>query len=282
MWQIFEKMYALVKSEGIDFIEELNNVFDNYVSYGGPFLAGHEQYKAMFLDIFVETMQSTQLGAQDRVSACKLAGQTMLCLKGSIDQHMERYICTAMSFVVRKNATEEPIVTDELFANALELVVTALYYSPHVTIQVLSQHGQVDAFFSYWFKELSTFTRVHDRKICILAITALLTAMPSELSGMQGVPEQLMQAALTAFDGLPRALKGEFPLPLRLCKSIVLIAYLQRARKLKRHSAMKTMTKRTPTNSKMTIQTSTMRSTFETKIRNMQSTSRPSRRRWPL
>lgn len=208
MWQIFEKLYGLVKSAGIDFIEELNNVFDNYVTYGGSFLANHDQYKAMFADIFEETMKSTQLGAQDRVSACKLAGQTMLCLKGSMDQHIERYVTIAMSFVVRKNAKEEPIVTAELFANALELVVTALYYDPHITIQVLSRHGQVNDFFFHWFKELSSFTRVHDRKICILAITALLTAMPSELAGMPGVPEQLMRAALTAFDGLPKALKG--------------------------------------------------------------------------
>ena len=208
MWQIFEQMYRLVKGDGIDFIEELNNVFDNYVSYGGPYLANHEEYKAMFLDIFVETMKSEQLGAQDRVSACKLAGQTLLCLKGSINQHLEQYITIAMLYVLRKDKKEEPIITNELFANALELVVTALYYNPHLTIQILSKHGQVNGFFTQWFKELSSFTRVHDRKICILAITALLTAMPTELAGMQGVPEQLMQAALTAFEGLPKALKG--------------------------------------------------------------------------
>jgi hypothetical protein len=126
-----------------------------------------------------------------------------------MDPYLERYLTIAMSFVVRKDTKEEPLVTNELYANALELAVTALYYDPHLTIQILSRHGQVDAFFTHWFKELSSFTRVHDRKICILAVTSLLTAMPTELAGMQGVPEQLMRAALTAFAGLPQALKGK-------------------------------------------------------------------------
>lgn len=115
MWQFFEQMYHLLKGSGVDFVEgefdrpcnpedgkrmrscadtasltshvkELNNVFDNFVSYGGPFLQNNATYKNMFVEIFEESMRSDQLGAQDRVSACKLAGQTLLCLKGSMDE----------------------------------------------------------------------------------------------------------------------------------------------------------------------------------------------------
>lgn len=61
-------------------------MFDNYVSFGGPFLHNNRHYKSMFVDIFEESMRSDSLGAQDRVSACKLAGQTLLCLKGHMDE----------------------------------------------------------------------------------------------------------------------------------------------------------------------------------------------------
>lgn len=67
-------------------IAELNNVFDNYVSFGGQYLQNSQRYKAMFVEIFEESMRSSSLGAQDRVSACKLAGQTLLCLKGNMDE----------------------------------------------------------------------------------------------------------------------------------------------------------------------------------------------------
>ena len=103
MWLFFEQIYALVKGTGIDFIEELVNVLDNYVSYGGPFLADHTGYKGMLVDIFETAMHSTQLGANDRVSACKLAGQTLICLKGSIDH-------VSHQTLIRNGSTENLIL----------------------------------------------------------------------------------------------------------------------------------------------------------------------------
>lgn len=61
------------------------NVFDNFVSYGGSFLATSDKHKHMLLDLYETAMTSEQLGATDRVSSCKLAGQTMLCLRGCLD-----------------------------------------------------------------------------------------------------------------------------------------------------------------------------------------------------
>lgn len=187
MWRFFEQLYGLVKGSGIDFIEELNNVFDNYVSYGGEIT---EEHKSMLLEIFELSMSSEHLGANDRVSACKLAGQTLLCQRVG-DARLERYVSVAISVVNRKDSAEEPIVTKELYANAVELVVTAIYYDPRVGVSV------GDAFLAAWFKELPNFTRVHDRKIGILAIIGLMRARPDE---------RLLQAALTLFEGLPAAL----------------------------------------------------------------------------
>lgn len=115
-----------------------------------------------------------------------------------------------MEIVTRKKYSQAPIVTVQSHANALELVVTALYYNPPLTLSILSKHGQTEAFFKQWFLKLGTFTRVHDRKICILAITALFSSLPDQLGSMPGVPGQLMQAALSCFDGLPKALESEW------------------------------------------------------------------------
>lgn len=112
----------------------------------------------------------------------------------------------AMSFVTRENSRDEPVVTQELHANSLELIITALYYNAPLTLSILSRNNQAEAFFKHWFKKLPIFTRVHDRKLCILAITAMLTSLPDQLASMPGLPEQLMQAALTLFEGMPQAL----------------------------------------------------------------------------
>lgn len=113
-----------------------------------------------------------------------------------------------MSIVARGQTSDEPVVTAELHANSLELIVTAVYYNPTITLSILQRTGQVQKFFTLWFKSLPQFTRVHDRKICILAITAMLTSMPNELADMTGLVERLANAALTLFDGLPKALEA--------------------------------------------------------------------------
>lgn len=112
-----------------------------------------------------------------------------------------------MSFVVRVNTQEEPVVTNELQVNALELVVTALYYNPRLALATLQKHNHSQAFFTQWLSKLSHFTRVHDRKICILAITRTLTSVSEELSSLPGIAEQLLKAALQLFDGLPKAIE---------------------------------------------------------------------------
>lgn len=179
----------------------------------------------MFVEIFEESMRSPSLGAQDRVSACKLAGQTLLCLKGHMDevrsrgcghsyaklslslsQFLHRYVDVAVQFVLREDTKTEPIITSELHVNCIELVVTALYYSPPLTLSLLQKSNTLQPFFSQWLNKLSHFTRVHDRKICILAITSIFSTVPAEVSSIPGLSEQLIRAALSLFEGLPKAL----------------------------------------------------------------------------
>lgn len=47
---------------------------------------------------------------------------------------------------------------------------------------------------------------MHDRKICILAITSIFSTVPGEVSLIPGLSEQLVRAALSLFEGLPKAL----------------------------------------------------------------------------
>ena len=117
-----------------------------------------------------------------------------------------------MTFVSRENSRDEPIVTQELHAYAIELIVTAFYCNPGLTFGFLVKSDQIGNFFSHWFKKLSSFSRVHDKKIGILAITNILTAIPNQLLGLPGLSEQLLRAAITLFEELPKAIVGKWNL----------------------------------------------------------------------
>lgn len=112
-----------------------------------------------------------------------------------------------MHFATRKDTKEEPLVTQELHANCLELVVVALYYNPPLTLSILQKSNVLQEFFRQWFSKLSSFTRVHDRKVCILAISNMLSSVPAEIISMAGLPNQLLKAAVNLFEGLPKALE---------------------------------------------------------------------------
>ena len=67
------------------FDAEMLTSLDNFISYGGDVIASNAQYLGMILDIFETTMQSLNLGAVDRVAACKLAESVLLNMRGKVD-----------------------------------------------------------------------------------------------------------------------------------------------------------------------------------------------------
>jgi hypothetical protein len=78
-----------------------------------------------------------------------------------------------------------------------------------LTLQVLEAKGWTNKFFSLWFSNIDSFTRVHDKKLSITAIVALLTLNPDQVpvSVQQGWP-RLLQGIVRLFQTLPAATKS--------------------------------------------------------------------------
>jgi hypothetical protein len=76
---------------------------------------------------------------------------------------------------------------------------------------VLESKGWTNKFFSLWFSSIDSFTRVHDKKLSIAAIVALLTLNADQVpvSVQQGWP-RLLQGIVRLFQTLPAATKSEF------------------------------------------------------------------------
>lgn len=89
----------------------MSNVLDNYVSYGGDYLAQHPTYRSMLAEIFQITMASEQLGANDRVCVCKMAGQTLLSLTGYMDQVRAMAFCGSAADSLAPRSTSRPTLS---------------------------------------------------------------------------------------------------------------------------------------------------------------------------
>jgi hypothetical protein len=92
----------------------------------------------------------------------------------------------------------------------MEMVINAIYYNPILSLQVLESNGWTNKFFSLWFGSMDSFTRVHDKKLCIMAIVQLLSIHPDQIptSVSVGWP-RLLQGIATLFTSLPAALKSK-------------------------------------------------------------------------
>lgn len=113
-----------------------------------------------------------------------------------------------MTFVLSTNDDDDFVVTKPLFLHSLELVILSVSYNPQQAIAILDRHDWTQQFFAQWFKNLSKYTRVHDKKMSLWAICALFDWLNGVGAGspLAGNVAQLVQGALEVFKTYPRAL----------------------------------------------------------------------------
>jgi len=120
-------------------------------------------------------------------------------------QLLQTIIATALEHI-------EGAQTTSLQLANLEVLINAILYNPSAGLHLMesSRPGSARAFFDQWFSAINAenkLPRVHDKKLSIVALCALLelnpTAIPEQLK--DGWPG-LVAGALTLFRDLPKAM----------------------------------------------------------------------------
>lgn len=208
MWQAFELIHTTFKAGAEYYLEDMLPALDNFVQYGVPQLCQKPEYVqalySMVADMFTENVQQ---GGVERICACKLAEAMMLSLRGHIDSCVEGFIVMAMSILA---TTEVKIKSYKI--HLMEMVINAIYYNPMLALQVLENKGWTNRFFSLWFGSMTSFSRVHDKKLCIVAISALLSVNHEQVPASVSVGwPRLLQGITELFRTLPNAMRSECP-----------------------------------------------------------------------
>jgi hypothetical protein len=149
--------------------------------------------------------KENKIGGVDRICGCKLIEIIMINLRGQIDGYIPEFISFGMMHLV----SDEPKVKS-LKVHLMEVVINAIYYNPLLALHVLESNGWTNKFFSHWFSNIDSFTRVHDKKLSIAAITSLLTLPAQSIpqSVQPGWP-RLLQGIVRLFQTLPAAMKSK-------------------------------------------------------------------------
>ncbi|THU92451.1 ARM repeat-containing protein [Dendrothele bispora CBS 962.96] len=206
MWPVFEATYKLFKSDAVDFLDEMLPSLDNFISYGTDVFRARSDYRQMVVDIYTTSINNAQLGENDKINGCKLAESLLLNLRGSIvDQALQLMIFTALSYLDKAETTPLKLAL-------LEVLVNSVLYNPSASLHIIesSQSGAARAFFDRWFAAINNserrLPRVHDKKLSVLALCALLEMDPAQIpeSLREGWPG-IVGGVLRLFKDLPKA-----------------------------------------------------------------------------
>lgn len=215
MWQAFELIHSTFKAGAELYLEDMLPALDNFVQYGSQHLVSTPPYLEAMFSMVQDMFADEKVGGVDRICACKLAEGMMLSLRGHIDQYVLAFVEMAM-----RTLTNAEVKVKSYKIHLMEMVINAIYYNPILTLHVLESKGWTNKFFSLWFSSIDSFTRVHDKKLSIAAIVALLTLDVGQVpsSVQQGWP-RLLQGIVRLFQTLPaatknreEALKDDYPL----------------------------------------------------------------------
>lgn len=177
---------------------------DNFISYGTNVLMQTPAYIQALVSMISDIFNDEKVGGMDRICGCKLAESMMLNLRGHINEYIPEFIKLAMTVI-----SSNELKVKSYRIHLMEMVINAIYYNPILALHILESNGWTNKFFSSWFSNIESFSRVHDKKLSIVAISALLTLRAEDVpsSVQQGWP-RLLQGIVRLFQTLPTALKS--------------------------------------------------------------------------
>lgn len=200
MWLAFELIHKSFKAGAELYLEDMLPALDNFVQYGAAHLMQTPAYVEALYSMVQDMFVDGKIGGVDRICACKLSETMMLSLRGHIDNHIPGFMAMAMDVL----STQE-IKVKSYKIHLMEMVINAIYYNPLLALRVLEEHGWTNKFFSLWFGSMDSFTRVHDKKLGIMAIVALLGINASQVppSVSSGWPRLLQVSSRIPYQTVP-------------------------------------------------------------------------------
>lgn len=203
MWRAFELVHQTFKAGAELYLEDMLPALDNFVSYGADTMIQTPAYVEAVVGMVQDIFRDEKVGAVDRICGCKLAESVMLNLRGHVNQYVPKFVEIAMAVICSNE-----LKVKSYRVHLLEMVINAIYYNPVLALRQLEAQGWTNKFFSSWFSNIDGFSRVHDKKLSIVAISSLLTLRAEEIptSVQQGWP-RLLQGVVRLFQTLPAAQK---------------------------------------------------------------------------
>uniref|UniRef100_A0A674MRT2 Importin 7 n=1 Tax=Takifugu rubripes TaxID=31033 RepID=A0A674MRT2_TAKRU len=204
MWELLPLVYEVFQQDGFDYFTDMMPLLHNYVTVDTDALLSQTKYLEIIYSMCKKVLTGDP-GEDPECHAAKLLEVIILQCKGrGIDQVVPLFVATALERLTRE------VKTSELRTMCLQVAIAALYYSPHILLTTLENlrfpntESITNQFITRWLKDVDCFLGLHDRKMCILGLCALID-LEHRPQIVNELAVQLLPAAILLFNGLKRA-----------------------------------------------------------------------------
>uniref|UniRef100_A0A4W6DE70 Importin 7 n=1 Tax=Lates calcarifer TaxID=8187 RepID=A0A4W6DE70_LATCA len=175
MWQLLPLVYEVFQQDGFDYFTDMMPLLHNYVTVDTDTLLSDTKYLEIIYSMCKKVLTGDP-GEDPECHAAKLLEVIILQCKGrGIDQVVPLFVAAALERLTRE------VKTSELRTMCLQVAIAALYYSPPLLLNTLENlrfpnntEPITNHFISQWLKDVDCFLGLHDRKMCILGLSAIL------------------------------------------------------------------------------------------------------------
>uniref|UniRef100_A0A671QG92 Importin N-terminal domain-containing protein n=1 Tax=Sinocyclocheilus anshuiensis TaxID=1608454 RepID=A0A671QG92_9TELE len=205
MWQLLPLVYEVFQQDGFDYFTDMMPLLHNYITVDTDTLLSDPKYLEIIYSMCKKIL-SGDPGEDPECHGAKLLEVIILQCKGrGIDQVVPLFVTTALERLTRE------VKTSELRTMCLQVAIAALYYSPPLLLNTLENlrfpnntEPITNHFISQWLKDIDCFLGLHDRKMSVLGLCALMD-LDQRPQAVNQVAGQLLPAAILLFNGLKRA-----------------------------------------------------------------------------
>ncbi|GFS07829.1 importin-7, partial [Elysia marginata] len=149
---------------------------------------------------------NANIGEDAEVHAAKLLEVILLQCPGKLDHVLGSFVELVLQRLTRE------VLTSELRTMCLQVVIAGMYYNTPLLFDTLTkvqmpnvQGSILNHFLKQWLHDSDSFLGLHDRKISVLGLCALLSMVGQRPQEVTEVAPQILPAALVLFQGLKRA-----------------------------------------------------------------------------
>ncbi|CAN0425651.1 LOW QUALITY PROTEIN: importin-7-like [Lethenteron reissneri] len=205
LWQLLPILFEVFQQDGFDYFTDLMPVLHNYITVDTDTLLSDSRYLEIIYNMCKKVL-SSDAGEDTECHAAKLLEVVILQCKGrGIDQVVPLFV-----EVVLERLTRE-VVSSELRTMCLQVVIAALYYNPPMLVGALENirpsngaESITSHFVTRWLDDTDCFLGIHDRKICILGLCALME-LQQRPEAVGSVAAQIVPSLILLFQGIKRS-----------------------------------------------------------------------------